>query len=150
MEHEAHHCILQIMCISFTVGLALWCYTVYINKSSAQKIHYMMIVLGFFKVVTLLAQCGMYHYIRITGHPDGWNVAYYIFTFFRSILLFSIIVLIGTGWSYMTPFLGDNEKRVLMIVLPFQVRLYYPISPIDCPYRCIPCLACFLSDLPNN
>lgn len=113
---------LQVMCILFTVGTVIWTYTVYSHKSSARRIHYMMIILGVFKVLTLMAQCGMYHYIRITGHPDGWNVAYYIFTFFRSIFLFSIIILIGTGWSYMTPFLGDNEKRVLMIVLPFQVR----------------------------
>lgn len=33
------------------------------------------------------------------------------------------MVLVGTGWSYMTPFLRDREKRILMVVIPLQVRL---------------------------
>ena len=33
-----------------------------------------------------------------------------------------VVVLIGTGWSYMTPFLRDREKRILMIVIPLQAR----------------------------
>ena len=33
-----------------------------------------------------------------------------------------VIVLVGTGWSYMTPFLRDREKRILMIVIPLQAR----------------------------
>lgn len=85
-----------------------------------------MAVLGTLKVLTLLTQCGMYHYIRVSGSPDGWNIAYYIFTFFRGIMFFSVVVLIGTGWSYMTPFLGSSEKRVLMIVIPLQVCLCCP------------------------
>jgi G protein-coupled receptor 107 len=110
------------MCLLFTVGLGLWAYTVYQNRKHAHRIHSLMIVLGAFKVLTLLAQCGMYHYIRVYGAPDGWNIAYYVFTFFRSVLLFTVIILIGTGWSYMTPFLGDKERRVLLVVLPLQVR----------------------------
>jgi G protein-coupled receptor 107 len=115
--------VLQAMCILFTIGLVMWVYHVMTNRSAAHRIHYLMIGLGVFKVLTLLAQMGMYHYIRITGQPDGWNVAYYIFTFFRSVLLFTVIILISTGWSYMTPFLGDKERRVLLVVLPLQVRL---------------------------
>jgi len=43
----------------------------------------------------------MNHYIERTGHADGWNIVYYIFTFCRGILFFTVVVLIGTGWSYM-------------------------------------------------
>lgn len=32
-----------------------------------------------------------------------------------------VVVLIGTGWSYMKPLLNDREKRILMIVIPLQV-----------------------------
>lgn len=41
-----------------------------------------------------------------------------------------VVVLIGTGWSYMTPFLRDREKRILMIVIPLQVK-----SPALCGQR---------------
>lgn len=112
---------LQAMCFLFTAGLVAWSYHVITNRENAHRIHYLMIALGCFKVLTLLAQSGMYHYIRVTGEPDGWNVAYYIFTFFRSVFLFTVIILIGTGWSYMTPFLGDKERRILLVVLPLQV-----------------------------
>lgn len=63
------------MCLLFTMALGMWSDTVYSNRSSARQIHYLMIVLGGFKVLTLLAQGSMYHYLRVTGHSDGWNVA---------------------------------------------------------------------------
>ena len=37
--------------------------------------------------------------------------------------LAQVIVLVGTGWSYMTPFLKDREKRILMVVIPLQVLI---------------------------
>ncbi|WOG92750.1 hypothetical protein DCAR_0312025 [Daucus carota subsp. sativus] len=46
------------------------------------------------------------------------NVLFYIFGFFKGIIL---IVLIGTGWSFIKPNLQDKEKKVLMIVIPLQV-----------------------------
>ena len=61
--------------------------------------------------------------------PDGWNIAFYIFTLFRGVFLFAVIVLIGTGWSYMTPFLGDRDAKVLLAVIPLQVR----VLPLLCP-----------------
>lgn len=32
-----------------------------------------------------------------------------------------VIVLVGTGWSYMKPLLAQREKRILMVVIPLQV-----------------------------
>jgi hypothetical protein len=37
------------------------------------------------------------------------------------ITLFTFIVLIGTGWSILKPYLQDKEKKVLIIVIPLQV-----------------------------
>ncbi|KAL0426366.1 UNVERIFIED_CONTAM: protein CANDIDATE G-PROTEIN COUPLED RECEPTOR 7 [Sesamum latifolium] len=39
----------------------------------------------------------------------------------RVVLLFTVIVLIGTGWSFLKPVLQEREKKVLMIVIPLQV-----------------------------
>uniref|UniRef100_A0A6N2JXV4 CAND6/7 N-terminal domain-containing protein n=1 Tax=Salix viminalis TaxID=40686 RepID=A0A6N2JXV4_SALVM len=41
--------------------------------------------------------------------------------FLKGITLFTLIVLIGTGWSFLKPYLQDKEKKVLMIVIPLQV-----------------------------
>lgn len=46
---------------------------------------------------------------------------FYIFQFLRVVLLFTVIILIGTGWSFLKPFLQEKEKKILMIVIPLQV-----------------------------
>ncbi|KAL6575804.1 hypothetical protein OROHE_000785 [Orobanche hederae] len=61
------------------------------------------------------------HYVKVTGTPHGWDVLFYIFQFIRVVLLFTVIVSIGTGWSFFKPALQKNEKKVLMIVIPLQV-----------------------------
>lgn len=71
--------------------------------------------------VVYFTQAGMYHDDRLTGNPDGWNVAYYVFTFLRGVMFFVVIVLIGTGWSYLRPYIGENEKKILVVVIPLQV-----------------------------
>jgi len=40
-----------------------------------------------------------YHFIKMYGHPVGWQIVYYIFTFLKGIMFFSVIMLVGTGWS---------------------------------------------------
>ena len=80
---------------------AAWCGYVWKEREHSQRIHYLMGLLGAFKALTLLSQAIMTMHLEKTGHADGWNIAYYIFTFFRGILFFTVIVLIGTGWSYM-------------------------------------------------
>jgi preprotein translocase subunit SecG len=64
----------------------------------------------------------MFHLIRATGHAEGWEYAFYIFTFVRGVLFFVVVILIGTGWSYLKVFLADREKKILMVVIPLQVR----------------------------
>ena len=63
----------------------------------------------------------MFHMIGAHGHPEGWNVAYYISTATRGVLFFVVVILIATGWSYMKPFLAEREKQILMVVVPLQV-----------------------------
>ena len=92
---------IQVMFALFTAITAAWVAYVWKNREHAQRIHYLMGLLGLFKALTLLSQAIMTEHIEATGHADGWNIAYYIFTFFRGILFFTVIVLIGTGWSYM-------------------------------------------------
>lgn len=91
----------QIMFSFFFLGAAAWSWLVYKQRSHAQHIHYLMAALAIAKTLTLLSQACMVHFVERTGSADGWNIVYYIFTFFRGMLFFSVVVLIGTGWSYM-------------------------------------------------
>lgn len=42
-------------------------------------------------------QAFMHHTISIYGDAEGWNIAFYIFTGFRSLLFFIVIILLATG-----------------------------------------------------
>ena len=51
-------------------------------------------------------------------------------------MLFTVIVLVGTGWSLMKPFLSDRDKKILFVVLPLQVSMRtsmrQTVRSIDC------------------
>ncbi|CAI9766291.1 unnamed protein product [Fraxinus pennsylvanica] len=91
------------------------------NRMSVHRIHALMGLLVIMKALNLLCAAEDKHYVKVTGTPHGWDVLFYIFQFIRVILLFTVIILIGTGWSFLKPFLQEREKKVLMIVIPLQV-----------------------------
>lgn len=101
--------------------LGVWIYVCLTNKRSVHRIHLLMAGLLLMKALNLICAAEDKHYVKVTGTPHGWDVLFYIFQFIRVVLLFTVIVLIGTGWSFLKPFLQEKEKKVLMIVIPLQV-----------------------------
>ena len=101
--------------------LGVWFYVCYNNKRSVHRIHLLMATLLLMKALNLICAAEDKHYVKVTGTPHGWDVLFYIFQFIRVVLLFTVIVLIGTGWSFLKPFLQEREKKVLMVVIPLQV-----------------------------
>ncbi|XP_054822357.1 protein CANDIDATE G-PROTEIN COUPLED RECEPTOR 7-like [Prosopis cineraria] len=103
-------------------GLAgLWIYILYKKRLTAFRIHFFMLAVLILKALNLLCEAEDKSYIKRTGSAHGWDVLFYIFSFLKGISLFTLIVLIGTGWSFLKPYLQDKEKKVLMIVIPLQV-----------------------------
>ncbi|KAF5940788.1 protein GPR107-like [Camellia sinensis] len=107
--------------ISYFGFLGFWISFCFQNKRSVHRIHLLMSGLLLMKALNLICAAEDKHYVKVTGTPHGWDVLFYIFQFIRVVLLFTVIVLIGTGWSFLKPFLQDKEKKVLMIVIPLQV-----------------------------
>ncbi|KAG5402714.1 hypothetical protein IGI04_008833 [Brassica rapa subsp. trilocularis] len=60
-------------------------------------------------------------YVKTTGTPRGWNIPFYVFQFVGNVLLFMVIVLVGTGWSILKPKLQEKDKKLMMMVIPFEV-----------------------------
>lgn len=110
-----------VMAVFFFVAALAWAWVLYTNRATAHKVHYLMLALVFFKALSTMSQAGMKHMQRTTGNSEGWNIAYYVFSLFRGTLLFTTIFLLGTGWSFLKPFLSDREKKVICAVLPLQV-----------------------------
>ncbi|VFQ99269.1 unnamed protein product [Cuscuta campestris] len=108
----------------FVVYLALaifWVYALYQKRLSVYKIHFFMLAVVIMKALNLVCETEDKSYIKRTGTAHGWDVLFYFFSFLKGISLFTLIVLIGTGWSFLKPYLQDKEKKVLIVVIPLQV-----------------------------
>ncbi|KAG2272599.1 hypothetical protein Bca52824_067154 [Brassica carinata] len=91
--------------IGYLAFLGLWGYACWVNKRVVHRIHVLMAALLLMKALNLICAAEDKHYVK----------------FIRVVLLFTVIVLIGTGWSFLKPFLQEKEKNVLMVVVPLQV-----------------------------
>ncbi|KAK1434933.1 hypothetical protein QVD17_00688 [Tagetes erecta] len=110
-----------IFSLIYLCFVAFWIYVCFKNKRSVHRVHLLMGGLVAMKALNLICAAEDKHYVKVTGTAHGWDVLFYIFQFIRVVLLFTVIVLIGTGWSFLKPFLQEREKKVLMIVIPLQV-----------------------------
>ncbi|KAJ0971176.1 hypothetical protein J5N97_019135 [Dioscorea zingiberensis] len=103
-------------------GLAvLWLVVLHRNRATTLRIHHFMLALLVLKAINLLCEAEDKSYIERTGSAHGWDVLFYIFSFLKGITLFTLLVLIGTGWSFVKPYLQGKEKKVLMVVIPLQI-----------------------------
>ena len=100
---------------------AIWIRVLHKKRLTVFRIHFFMLAVVILKALNLLCEAEDKSYIKRTGSAHGWDVLFYIFSFLKGISLFTLIVLIGTGWSFLKPYLQDKEKTVLMIVIPLQV-----------------------------
>ncbi|KAK4366483.1 hypothetical protein RND71_014363 [Anisodus tanguticus] len=110
-----------LLFVVYFVFLIIWGFICFKQRKIVHKIHLIMAMLLVFKALKMICASEDKMYIRNTGKPHGWDVAFYIFGFLKGVTLFTVIVLIGTGWSFLKPFLHDREKKILMFVIPLQV-----------------------------
>ena len=106
---------------SFAALIGAWAVLLRKNKEFIHHIHLLMLLLVILKCLSSLFRGVSLHFVKSYGYHVGWNVVYYVFAFLKGIMLFSVILLVGTGWSLIKPFLNDREKRILIAVIPLQV-----------------------------
>ena len=82
----------------------------------------MMTVLLVFKTLSMLFESIRFHYLGLTGAAEAWSIVYYLFAFLKGITLFVVMLLIGSGWSLIKPFLHARDKKIIVVVLSLQVR----------------------------
>ncbi|CAL1386621.1 unnamed protein product [Linum trigynum] len=107
--------------LAYFVMAGIWISVLYKKRLTVFRIHFFMLAVVIMKALNLLFEAEDKSHIKRTGSAHGWDVLFYIFSFFKGIAVFTLIVLIGTGWSFLKPYLQDKEKKVLMIVIPLQV-----------------------------
>ena len=107
--------------IIFLLALILWSWFLFRSPGERFVIHFLMWLLLLFKTLQEFFSALTLNSIQKHGHPIGWDIAYYLFTFLNGLLMFVVILLIGAGWSLLKPFLQPREKRILTIVIPLQL-----------------------------
>jgi len=91
------------------------------SKPSVHAIHHLMTILLGLKTVTILFEAWRYHSIRFRGHAEFLSAVYFFMSCIKGIFMFTVILLIGSGWSLIKPTLGDREKKIIWVVLVLQV-----------------------------
>lgn len=110
------------MAILFLLSGAFWIFLLRQSRHPVYKLHYLMGILVFLKAVSLAFHGMNYHFIERLGvHLATWAVLYYIAHLLKGALLFVILVLIGTGWTFLKHVLAPRDKRLFMAVIPLQV-----------------------------
>lgn len=108
----------------FTITMGVWCWVLSrdaVINGTVHRIHYMMAALLALKCLTLLFESIRFHYISIVGSSELWSIIYFTFSFLKGVMLFTVILLIGSGWSLMKAYLNDKEKKIVLVVLSLQV-----------------------------
>ena len=96
------------------------CYT---ERKHVHGIHYLLFGLLVLRSVVCFIMAGMYGDDRVSDSPEGLNVAYYVFTFPRGVMFFEVIVMIGTGRSYLCPYSVKRMTKIVQVVMLIQVTL---------------------------
>ncbi len=91
------------------------------SRPSVHAIHHLMTILLGLKTVTVLFEAWRYHSLRFRGHAEFLSAVYFFMSCVKGIFMFTVILLIGSGWSLIKPVLGDREKKIIWIVLVLQV-----------------------------
>ena len=84
---------------SFGIMGMFWLYICHKSSEFVHHVHMLMLILVGLKMMASLFRGVSYYSLQQHGYSVGWNVIFYIFTFLRGTMLFSVIMLIGTGWS---------------------------------------------------
>mmetsp|Transcript_80325 Transcript_80325/g.215308 ORF Transcript_80325/g.215308 Transcript_80325/m.215308 type:complete len:401 (-) Transcript_80325:284-1486(-) len=110
-----------IFFFAFLIALVVWVVVMLRNRESTHRIHVLMAVLCAVKMLSAGLDAVRYEVIRTTGEGGGWNQASYVFAGLKGIMFFSVVLLVGSGWSFVKPFLSTRDKRIVMVVIPLQV-----------------------------
>lgn len=106
--------------LAYAVLVVVW-YRLLRSKKHTFYIHHIMALLLLLKIATLVSESAKYHFVRIYGHSMFWSTLYNLLAFLKGIVLFTTILLIGSGWSFVKPFLNEREKKIIFLVLILQI-----------------------------
>ncbi|KAL4585936.1 hypothetical protein LXL04_010563 [Taraxacum kok-saghyz] len=113
-----------VFSVAYLCFLGFWIFVCLKNRHDFHTIHFVMGVLLVATIGYFIFATAYQRDLKATGSrdDDGWISAWFdIFQLIRFVLLFSVIGLIGTGWSLWNPFLRGKDKLFLTAVILLEV-----------------------------
>ncbi|ETI38889.1 hypothetical protein L914_14871 [Phytophthora nicotianae] len=111
-----------ITSLLFLGAAAAWGRCLLTQLDYVQRVHWLMAMLVSVKTLALFAEAMRSYYMKRNGDTlTAWTAVAYAFMSLKGLLLFSVLMLIGTGWSLLKPHLSQRDKSVLSLVLVLQV-----------------------------
>ncbi|CEG48982.1 G protein-coupled seven transmembrane receptor [Plasmopara halstedii] len=92
------------------------------HRAFVLRMHWLMALLVTVKTLLLFAEAMRVYYMKCHGDTlTAWTPVVYTFMSLKGLLLFSIVMLIGTGWTLLKPHLSQKDKSILSLVLGLQI-----------------------------
>lgn len=121
----------MLVSVVYLILGAYWTFGILLPAKNVVLLHHLMGGVVGLKMVSVLFLSIDFHFQNIVGHAGGWTVAFYVVNFVKGISMFCIVVLIGTGWQFLKPFLSEKDKQIFMFVIPLQVLDNIALVVID-------------------
>ena len=71
---------------------------------------------------------GTVHPVNYNMHVTCLMIIFFIHYRLKGALLFTTIVLIGTGYFFIKHVLSDRDKKIFLIVIPLQASIHFSYS----------------------
>ncbi|GLD97803.1 hypothetical protein PINS_up006500 [Pythium insidiosum] len=110
------------MSLLFCGAAVVWARYLREHQAHIHSVHHMMSIVIVLKTISLFAESMRYFYMKRHGDTmTSWTSVYYVFVFMKGVMLFTVLLLIGTGWSLLKAHLSTRDKTIISVVLVLQV-----------------------------
>jgi len=90
------------------------------GRPTVLAIHQFMTLVVALKFATVLSESIRYHFVKGAETAEFWTFMYSVIDFLRGMFLFTVMLLIGSGWGTIKSFLSTREKYTILFVLALQ------------------------------
>ncbi|KAI9142584.1 lung seven transmembrane receptor-domain-containing protein [Paraphysoderma sedebokerense] len=109
--------------MSFLYAAFLITWIIFLRKASVTvlRIHKLISVFLIFLLTQKILESARYNALKSGIDAEGYTITTYIFTFLKSLLGITILLLLASGWSLLKPILSSRDRRIMMGIIPIQI-----------------------------
>lgn len=117
--------------VVFFVMLIVWWRLCRKESQHVHRVHKVMTFLVAIKAISLLLEAIKLHHYDTTGSHSVWDFFFYTALAVKGVTLFSVLLLLGSGWSTLKQFLSEYDKKIMMVILPSQILINISMAVIQ-------------------